>query len=235
MFSFHSPDVTSYEIACLFIDLVWNCLKNSGASVVGVSFPECNFLNYVIKYRRLARFGCLVKRTKQWRNEQRSLLIKSVFLPFGKYWKVGNVYCASTPTFSSRLLIGNFESFHWSVWSWAGATSSQYGPSLLQRSELFQAQESNTYPGTKETSQQGRTTGGNCNLSAPRTLLMTPSQKRWEGGGLFVYTSFLCCASSTYSRTCLQSWGVMIWCSLAQSWFRKLQSDVQDWCQLHTD
>ena len=65
------------------------------------------------------------------------------------------------------------------MWSWAGAASSQYGPSQLQRSEPFQVRESNTYPGTKETSQQGRTTGGNCNLSASPTLLMTPLQKRW--------------------------------------------------------
>ena len=38
-------------------------------------------------------------------------------------------------------------------------------------------QESNTWPSTKETSQQGRTTGGNCSLFAPGTLLMTLSKK----------------------------------------------------------
>ena len=37
--------------------------------MVGVSFPECNFLNYVIKYRRLAHFwmfGQKGKTMEEW-------------------------------------------------------------------------------------------------------------------------------------------------------------------------
>lgn len=61
-------------------------------------------------------------------------------------------------------------SFHWSVRSWAGVTRSPYGPSPHGHSEPFQVKESSILPGTKETSQQGRTARGKSVWSVQRAL-----------------------------------------------------------------
>lgn len=135
-----------------------------------------------------------------------------------------------------------FPSFHWSVRSWTGATRSRYGPSLLQRSEPFQVQESNTYPGTKETSQHGRTTGGNWSLS---NIIDDCIKKAWRGLGLGgPYTSFfiLCCIDISEENVCRAEgnrldafFGTEFIQEVQKNPPKKLQSDAQDWCQLHPD
>lgn len=114
-----------------------------------------------------------------------------------------NIYSASAPTFSSpQPLIGNFSSFHWPVRSWAGATRSQYGPSPFQHSESFQVQESNTWPSTKETSQHGRTTEGNCTSN----IIDDSIKKAWGGEGvLFVFMHQ--CTQAFYAVLHWHIWG----------------------------
>lgn len=123
---------------------------------------------------------CLKEKNNREMRRIYGLLIEWIFFFFslGKY-----LFCLCT-----KMLIITapfWKPFHWSVRSWAGATRGLYGPSPLQRSEPLQVQESNTYPGTKEISQQGRTTGGNCSPAVPPTLLMTLSKRHEREGCLW--------------------------------------------------
>lgn len=185
------PAVTSFENWLKTDSQEFRSLCGQRFLLLSAISPKC-----IIKDRCLAPTECVFKRenNREMRRIYGWLIEWIFFFSLGKY-----LFCLCT-----KMLIITapfWKPFHWSVRSWAGATRSLYGPSPLQRSEPLQVQESNTYPGTKEISQQGRTTGGNCSPAVPPTLLMTLIKKTWEGG-LFViravYISFLCCDASTY-------------------------------------
>jgi len=158
--------------------------KNPGANVVCVSFFEGNFFK-LPNWRQMS--GTFWMCFKGGETMMKSMEVIADWNHNVFIWKLSTlevIFTASVPYFCH---FGNFPPCYRSVRNWAGATRSQYGPSLLQHSELLQVQEFNTWPGTKETSQQGRTSRGKCSPSAPPTLLMMPSKRHEREGRL-------CCA-----------------------------------------